>query len=153
MRTRRYRRPALLLLRLTLVAGGAAGCTSGPTEGEIISGLEEELRSVVGEWTAVSTTAPGALTLEFALESAGGTAVRGAGTMREGTAGAPIAISVTGTYVRPVLTLAFTGMVFEGRAVNGQFSGRYTTVGGISDAMVLTGADYSRSVPMLFQER
>lgn len=152
MPTRRRRRPALLLL-LTVVAGGAAGCSSGPSEVEIVSGLEEELRSVVGEWTAASTSLPGTLELEFTLESAGGTAVRGTGTMRGAPTGAPVPITVTGSYVRPVLTLTFTGMVFEERAVTGQFSGRYTTVGGISDALVLTAPDYTRSVPMLFQER
>ena len=76
--------------------------------------------------------------------------------MREAAAGSPLVpITVSGSYQRPNLVLVFTGMTRNGNAVRGDFSGQYTSVGGVSSALVLTGvggSTYSEQVAMLMQE-
>jgi hypothetical protein len=73
--------------------------------------------------------------------------------MKEAAAANSVPISVTGTFQRPQLSLTFSGMTFEGRAVQGTFQGSYTTVGGISAPLQLTATGYSKSVTILLQER
>jgi hypothetical protein len=138
-------RPArvFLLLALTLAA-----CI-GPTEDDVENELERQLRSVAGPWAGVSTT----LTLDFQLQEGAGNAVSGSGTMKETAAASAVPITVTGTFQRAQLSLTFSGMTFEGRAVQGTFQGSYTSVGGISAPLHLTAPGYSRDVTILLQER
>lgn len=135
------------LLALTLAAGA---CSIFPTEDDIESELEGRLQSVAGPWSGASPS----LTLDFQLQEGAGTAVSGSGTMKETAAAGTVPITVTGTYQRPQLSLTFSGMTFEGRAVQGTFQGSYTTVGGVSGPLHLTGTGgYSKDVAILLQER
>jgi hypothetical protein len=138
-------RPArtALLLALTLAA------CDGPTGEDIENELETQLQSVAGPWSGTST----ALTLDFQLQNGAGNTVSGSGTMKEAAAPATVPITVTGTFQRPQLSLTISGMTFEGRAVQATFQGSYTTVGGISAPLQLTGAGYSRDITILLQER
>jgi hypothetical protein len=136
--------PSFLLAVVVAVAACA-----GPTQQDIENDLERQLRSVTGPWAASS--AP--LALDFQLQAGAGTAVSGSGTMKEAAAPTTVPITVTGTFQRPVLSLTFTGMTFEGHAVQGTFQGSYTTVGGISGPLHLTGSGYSRDITVLLQEQ
>lgn len=133
------------LLALTL----AAGACGGPTGEEIENDLERELRSVAGPWDGTSAT----LTLDLQLQEGAGNTVSGSGTMKEAAAPGTVPVTVTGTFARPLLSITISGMTFEGRAVQGSFSGSYTTVGGISAPLRLTAAGYSKDVTILLQER
>lgn len=137
---------------LLALAVAAAAC-AGPTQKDFEKELEKQLRSVAGPWAGISPT----LTLDFELhESEAGNTVSGSGTMKEAAAPAgtlPHAIHVTGTYQRPQLSLTIMGMSFEGRVVQGTFQGSYTSAGGISAPLRLTGTGYSKDVVILLQER
>jgi hypothetical protein len=63
-----------------------------------------------------------------------------------------VPITVTGSYARPALSLTFSGMTYQGHAVQGTFAGSYTTVGGVLGTLQLTGTGYSASVSVLLQE-
>lgn len=132
------------LLALTL----AAGACGGPTGEDIENELERELSSVAGPWVGSSP----ALTLNFQLQQGAGNTVSGSGTMKEAAAPGTVPITVTGTFQRPQLSLTISGMVFEGRAVQGTFQGSYTTVGGISAPVHLTATGYTRDITILLQE-
>ncbi|HEX8318872.1 hypothetical protein [Longimicrobium sp.] len=132
------------LLVVTLAAGACL-----PTGEDIENELEATLASVVGPWTGASPT----LTLDFQLQQGSGNAVSGSGTMKEAAAANSVPITVTGTFQRPQLSLTFSGMTFEGRAVQGTFTGSYTTVGGINAPLQLTATGYSKNVTILLQER
>jgi hypothetical protein len=133
------------LLALTL----ATAACGGPTGEDIDNELEKQLQSVAGPWIGASQS----LTLSFQLQEGAGGAVSGSGTMKETAAANAVPITVTGTFQRPQLSLTFSGMTFEGRAVQGTFQGSYTTVGGISAPLQLTGAGgYSKNVVILLQE-
>lgn len=132
------------LLVVTLAAGACL-----PTGEDIENELEATLQSVVGPWSGTSPT----LTLDFQLQAGAGNAVSGSGTMKEAAVANSVPITVTGTFQRPQLSLTFSGMNFEGRAVQGTFTGSYTTVGGISAPLQLTATGYSKSVTILLQER
>jgi hypothetical protein len=144
----RRRLPRLpgIVAALSLAAG--AGCF-WPTGADIERQLDEEPRSVAGDWTGIGPG--GAFTLRFRLTEAAGGQVTGTGTMQErGAAAAPL--TVTGSYRRPALALAFEGLVYEGRAVRGTFGGQYTSFHGVSDTLVLTGVDYTRRLPVSLVE-
>lgn len=126
----------------------AAGCL-WPTDDDIENELERQLRSVSGPWVGVSPT----LTLNFQLAEGTGNSVSGTGTMKEAAAAASVPITVTGTFQRPQLSLTFSGMNYEGRAVQGTFQGNYTTTGGISAPLHLTATGYSADVTILLQEQ
>lgn len=64
-----------------------------------------------------------------------------------------VPITVAGTFQRPVLTLAFDGMVYESHQVKGVAQGSYTTVGGIGTTLILTAPGYTRDVTMFLQEK
>jgi hypothetical protein len=132
------------LLVVTLAAGACL-----PTGEDIENELEATLQSVAGPWTGSSPT----LTLDFQLQQGSGNAVSGSGTMKETAAAAAVPITVTGTFQRPQLSLTFSGMTFEGRAVQGTFTGSYTTVGGINAPLQLRATGYSKDVTILLQER
>lgn len=136
---------AVLLCSLT------AACVPNATEDDINASLEGVLRSVAGDWTGVSTGS-GTLRLDFRLQEGSNGQVSGSGTMTEGTS-APVPITVTGTFQRPLLTLTFAGMMYAGRSVQGTVTGSYTTVGGIMAPLQLTATGYAQSVQMLLQEK
>jgi uncharacterized membrane protein YdcZ (DUF606 family) len=135
------------IIPLLVVALAAGACL--PTGEDIENEIEAALQSVAGPWSGTSQT----LTLDFQLQQGSGNAVSGSGTMNEVGAVAAVPITVTGTFQRPQLSLTFSGMTFEGRAVQGTFAGSYTTVGGISAPLQLTATGYSKSVNILLQER
>ena len=137
----------VLLVLMTTSCGGG-----GTTEREIINSLEDTLRSVSGDWTGVANS-PNAIRLEFRLQEGSNGQVSGTGTMKEGNAAAAVPITVTGTFQRPTLTLAFEGIVYEAHQVKGSAQGTYTTVGGIGTTLKLTGPGYARDVAILLQEK
>jgi hypothetical protein len=133
---------------LLVVLVAAAGCL-WPTDEDIENELERQLESVSGPWTGISPT----LALDFQLQEGAGSAVSGSATMKEAAAPGTVPITVTGTFQRPQLSLTISGMTFEGHAVQGTFQGSYTTVGGISGPLHLTGTSYSKDVAILLQEQ
>lgn len=132
------------LLALVLAAGACL-----PTGDEIEDELERQLESVAGPWAGTSTS----LMLDFTLQEGAGNTVSGSGTMKEAAAPTAIPITVTGTFQRPQLSLTFSGMNFEGRAVQGTFQGSYTTVGGMTGPLHLTAPGYTKDVTILLLER
>lgn len=140
------RRAPLVLFALIL---GASGCGIWPTGEDIDDRLEQELRSVAGPWTG--TSAP--LTLDFQLSQGPGTIVTGSGTMKETAAAGSVPITLSGTFQRPALSLSISGMVFEGKAVEGKIEGSYTTAAGISAPLVLTSGTSTRELTILLQEK
>lgn len=137
---------ALVVLMSTSCGGG------GPTEQDITNSLEATLQSVAGDWIGV-VNGPNAIRLEFKLQEGSNGQVSGSGTMKEESALSAVPITVSGTFQRPVLTLAFDGMVYESHQVRGVAQGSYTTVGGIGTTITLTGPGYSREVAILLQEK
>jgi hypothetical protein len=135
------------IIPLLAVALAAGACL--PTGEDIENEIEATLQSVAGPWSGTSPT----LTLDFQLQQGAGNAVSGSGTMKEAAVANSVPITVTGTFQRPQLSLTFSGMTFEGRAVQGTFTGSYTTVGGINAPLQLTATGYSKSVTILLQER
>lgn len=140
----------LLVILMTTSCGGGGG-GYGPTEQDINNSLTEELRSVAGGWIGVAN-GPNAIRLEFTLQQASNGQVSGTGTMKEANAASAVPITVTGTFQRPVLTLAFEGIVYESHQAKGAAQGSYTTVGGIGTTLTLTGTGYSREIAILLQE-
>lgn len=143
---------ALLILMSASCGGGGGGGIGFPSEREINDSLEAELRSVAGDWQGIANP-PSAARLEFQLQEAANGQVSGTGTFKENAAAAAVSISVSGTYQRPVLSLAFEGIVYETRQVKGAAQGTYTTVGGIAAPLTLTAPGYSREIPVLWQEK
>jgi hypothetical protein len=141
----RFAHPRWLLA--LVLALSAASCL--PTGDDVDNELERQISSVAGPWEGTSPS----LTLSFQLQEGAGGAVSGSGTMKETAAPGTVPITVTGTYQRPQLSLTLSGMNFEGRAVQGTFQGSYTTVGGISAPLHLTGTGYAKDVTILLQER
>lgn len=135
------------IIPLLAVALAAGACL--PTGEDIEKEIEAALASVAGPWAGTSPT----LTLDFQLQQGTGNAVSGSGTMKETAAAAAVPITVTGTFQRPQLSLTFSGMTFEGRAVQGTFTGKYTTVGGINAPLQLRATGYSKDVAILLHER
>lgn len=132
-----------------------AACSVWPTGEDIERGLEAQLQSVAGSWSAVHVTgdgSPPALTMSFRLAEAAGGQVTGAGGMQERGQAALGTVVVDGSFTRPDLSLSFDGMTYEGRSVRGTFHGRYVTAAGVADTLVLTAAGYTRRLPMLLQE-
>ena len=154
MSSRRSSSRSIATRLVLLVSLGACGLSTPTDVGEEIErDIEARLRSVAGDWTGSSTVPEaGALTLDFRLTESG-TALTGSGTMRERAAPAARPITVSGTFVRPALSLTFDGMVYEGRLVRGSVRSAYTSVGGIADTLVLTGESYTKKLVVLLQER
>jgi hypothetical protein len=150
MRRRAIAAGALLALLNTSCGGGSGG--PGPTAQNIDNSLEEILRSASGDWIGIGS-APNPIRLEFGLQQASDGQITGSGTMKEDNAPAAVPITVTGTYQRPVLTLAFDGMVYESQQVKGTAQGSYTTVGGIGTTLTLSAPGYTRDIAILLQEK
>ena len=140
-----------LIVLLTTSCGGS-GISNWPTGKDIDNSLDEILRSVAGDWTGVSTS-PNGIRLEFRLQEGSNGQVSGTGTMKEDGAPAAVPVTITGTYQRPMLTLAFNGMEVESRQVSGAAKGPYTSVGGIDATLTLTAPGYTRDVAILLQEK
>ena len=138
---------AALVVVMTSACGGG-----GPTAQDIDNSLEATLRSVAGGWTG-SSNPPNAIHLDFQLQEGLNGQVSGTGTMKEDSALASVPITVSGTFQRPTLTLAFDGIVYESHAVKAVAEGSYTTVGGIATTLKLTAPGYARDVPILLQEK
>jgi hypothetical protein len=136
---------------LVLLCLSASACVAAPTAEDIDRTLDQTLSSVEGNWSGASYGSD-VLTLNFQLQRGAGAEVSGSGSMKEASAPASAPITVTGTYARPRLSLTFSGMVFEGRAVQGTFQGDYITVGGVLATLRLTGTNYSRDIQVLLQE-
>ena len=142
----------LVLLNISCGGGGpGSGVSVWPTSSDIDKSLADIVRSVSGDWIAQSQGS-NPIRLDFKLQEGANGQVSGSGTMKEGSAATAVPITVTGTFQRPVLTLAFEGMVYESKAVKGSTQGSYTTVGGISSTLTLTAPGYSREIPVLLQE-
>lgn len=132
-----------------LLVSSAVACTN---ERDIIASLQKQLSSVNGNWTGIST-AQNSISLDFTLQQASNGQVSGTGTMKEQNATSSVPITVSGTFAQPTLTLTFDGMRYEGHDVRGTAQGAYTTVGGISTTLQLTGTSYSAAMPVLLQEK
>ncbi len=139
----------LLVLMTTSCGGGGGGY--GPSGQDIDNSLTEILKSVAGNWTGIGGP-PNAITLDFKLTESNGM-VTGTGTMKEESAAAAVPITITGTFQRPVLTLAISGIVYESRQVSGTMQGSYTTVGGIGAPLKMTATGYAKDVAVLWQEK
>jgi hypothetical protein len=143
---------AALVVLMSASCGGGGGVSTFPTGQEIANSLDATLKSVAGDWTGL-VNGPNGVTLAFKLQEGANGQVSGAGTMKEENVAAVVPITVNGTYQRPVLTLTFTGMVYEGHQATGTLQGNYTTVGGISTTVTLTGTGYTRNLSVLLQEK
>lgn len=137
---------ALIVLMNTSCGGG------WPTAQDIDNSLDATLQSVSGDWEGIASV-PNAIHLEFRLQEGSNGQVTGSGTMKEDSAPAPVPITVSGTFQRPILTLTFDGMVYESHQVKGFMQDSYTTVGGVGKTLTLTGPGYSREVPILLHEK
>jgi hypothetical protein len=151
MRIRSFAVAALTVL-MSASCGGGGGVSTFPTEQEINSSLDATLKSVAGDWIGI-VNGPNGVSLAFKLQEGANGQVSGTGTMKEENVAAAVPITVTGTYQRPLLTLTFTGMVYEGHQATGTLQGNYTTVGGIATTMTLTGTGYTRNLNVLLQEK
>ncbi len=140
-----------LLAIIALITSSCGG--GGPSGRDIDNSLEATLHSVAGGWVGLSTSPPNAIRLEFQLQEGLNGQVSGAGTMKEDSTPAPVPITVSGTFQRPVLALIIDGIVVESRPVKGVVQGNYVTVGGIGATLKLTAQGYARDVPILLQEK
>ncbi|MFD2366173.1 hypothetical protein [Pseudoduganella sp. GCM10020061] len=144
------RKPMLAGVLAALMSASCGG--GGPTEQDIHRSLEDTLRSVAGDWVG-TTSAPNVIRIDFKLQEGSNGQLTGTGTMKEEGAAAAVPVTVTGTFQRPVLSLAFDGMVVESRQVKGTAQGSYTTVGGIATTLALAAPGYTRELPILLQEK
>lgn len=146
----RYLRTFILLCNLPILAS----CTPWPTGPEMEDALrrqtEETLRSAAGPWHGVASG--GVVRFEFSLTERPDAQLLGTGTIREADAAAAMPITVAGSYNRPNLSLTFSGMVYEGRAVVGSFVASYDSFTGVNGTLRLTGADYAKSLALFLQE-
>lgn len=143
---------AVALIALMSTSCGGGGVSVWPTEQEINNSLAAKLQSVTGDWTGI-VNGPNAIQLEFRLQEGANGQVSGTGTMKEQNAATAVPIAVTGTFQRPMLSLAFDGMVYESRHLQGVAQGSYSTVGGIATTLTLSATGYSRDVPILLVEK
>ena len=125
-------------------------CGVGPTEDDVNEFLEQALQSVNGGWTGMIDN--NQATLAFTLTQGANGAVTGNGTMQHVSSTNPSPITITGTFQRPVLSLTFNGMLYEGTTVQGVMQGNYTTIGGVSTTIRMTGTNFDKTRPILIQE-
>jgi hypothetical protein len=143
---------AAALLALMNTSCGGGGVSTWPAEQDITASLQETLRSVAGDWIGISS-GPNPIRLEFRLQEGSNGQVSGSGTMKEDSAPAALPITVSGTFQRPLLTLAFDGIVYESHQAKGSLQGSYTTVGGIATTLTLAAPGYSREIAIVLQEK
>jgi hypothetical protein len=148
MRTKSIAAGVLIVLMNTS-CGGNGGW---PTEQDIVNFADDAVRSVAGDWEATATV-PNGLRLDFRLVEGANGQLSGTGTMKENSTAPAVPFTVSGTFQRPMLTLAFEGMVFESRQVKGVAQGSYTTVAGIGTNLTLTAPGYTRDIAILMHEK
>jgi len=148
MRTKSIAAGVLIVLMNTS-CGGNGGW---PTAQDIDNSLEATLRSVAGDWEATGTVANG-IRLDFRLVEGANGQLSGTGTMKENSTAPAVPFTVSGTFQRPMLTLAFEGMVYESRQVKGVAQGAYTTIGGIATNLTLTAPGYTRDIAIVMHEK
>jgi hypothetical protein len=139
----------ILIVLMNTSCGGNGGW---PTAQDIDNSLEATLRSVAGDWQGTANV-PNGFRLDFRLVEGANGQLSGTGTMKENSTAAAVPITVSGTFQRPLLTLAFEGMVFESRQVKGVAQGTYTTVGGVGTTLTLSAPGFSRDIAILLQEK
>ncbi len=137
-----------LLIPFLAVLGGCGMPTI--TGEDIENGIERAARSAAGPWQGEAGGA-NPIVLDFVLTESGDQ-VQGTGTMKEAGAASAVAVTVSGTYRRPTLSLTFSGMTYEGHAVTGTFRGSYAGVIAV-DSLRLAGGGFSRSLPAVFSEK
>jgi hypothetical protein len=142
-----------ILLTLPVLFVACSPSSVFPTGSEIEQSLDRELASVQGPWTGEPMGPPGSNTirLDFSLTEQPNGQVHGTGTMKEANASDRVPVTVEGTFRRPLLSLTFAGMVYEGRAVTGEVRGEYTSVAGLY-SIRLTAEGYEQVIPMLLHE-
>ncbi len=149
---RSFRSPATLLARAALLAAlsGCAGGSflNGPDSKYFDDLTENAVRSVTGAWHATSVP----VTMEFALSEAAGGQVTGSGTMVDVAAANSVPITITGSYVKPTLSLKFEGIVYKGNPVSGTFEGKYESFQGIGSTLRVTSAGGVVVIDLLLQE-
>jgi len=148
MRTKSIAAVAFIALMNTS-CGGNGGW---PTEQDIVNFADDAVRSVAGNWEADSFVANG-LHLDFRLVEGANGQLSGTGTMKENSTAPAVPFTVTGTFQRPMLTLAFEGMVFESHQVKGVVQGPYTSVAGVVTNLTLTAPGYTRDISILMHEK
>ncbi len=141
---------------MTTTSCGGGGVSVFPTGQEINNSLantlEDTVRSVAGDWVGIANV-PNTLRLEFRLQEGSNGQVSGTGTMREDANASAVPITITGTYLRPTLTLNFAGMVVDARQVQAGTQGGYNSIGGIATTLTLTAPGYTREIAILLQEK
>ncbi len=129
---------------------------AGPSQADIINSLDKDLATVAGPWQGLSTASPDSIIITLQLTEPSPGAVGGTGTSKDAGTDTTSPFAVTGTFAQPALSLVFDGMRRGSHQVRGTFHGRYTTVGGIADTLLLAGVNgdaYVEKVPMLLQKR
>ena len=148
MRAAPRRAAVLVLILCTLMVSAACGLPTAPTEAEINASIaqsgEEALRSAAGPWWG--TAGASGIRLEFSVTQAPDGTVQGAGTMRDPTADIVVPITVSGRYERPTLSFTFRGMQYEGRVVEGSFTGTNTPFSGATATLTLSAEGYARAM-------
>lgn len=76
-----------------------------------------------------------------------------AGNREENGTAAALPVTVSGGLQRPLLALAFEGMLSASRQVKGVAQKTYTTVGGIGSTLTLTAPGFSRDIAILLHEK
>lgn len=136
-----------LIALCTLLVSAACGLPTSPTEADINASIaqqeEEALRSITGPWWG--TAAAGGIRLQISLTQAPDGTVQGAGTMRDANADTEVPITVSGRYERPTVFLTFRGMQYEGRVVEGSYTGTNALFGGATGTLRLTAEGYDTS--------
>jgi hypothetical protein len=140
-----------------IVVSSIALLACGPTfpSGEDIEqALEDEKASVEGPWGGFALLAQGenTITFRFSLRQLSGGRVEGNGTTKEFNAQNPVPILVTGTFERPMLSLTFSNMIYENRALAGELRDNYGGISVGSSGMRLTGDGYTRTIPVQLSE-
>jgi hypothetical protein len=144
----RFARPLIALC--TLLISTACVSPISPTEADINASIadqeEQALRSVTGPWWG--TAGAGAIQLEFSLVQAPDGTVQGSGTMRDPNSDITFPITVSGKYERPTLSLTFRGIEYEGRTVEGSFTGTNTLMVGVTATLRLSADGYAKSLTL-----
>lgn len=137
------------MLSSCLILLTAPACGMFPTGDDVDDSIEQELRSVDGGWHG-QTSGANQIVLDLELDESGGQ-VTGSGTMVEQAVGTPVAVTVTGTFNRPALSLTISGMVYEGHSATGTFQAQYTNIV-LGGRLNLTGTGYSQGFDLIISE-
>lgn len=132
---------------------GCGGFPTFPTQEELEEELERaeenRLRAVDGDWTGFGL--PNSVSIRFRLVQ-NGQQVIGNGWYVDANGSNSYPITVTGTFMRPTLSLSFVGIMFQGLSVTGQFVADYESSGGIYAPLRLVGEGVSTQFELFLQE-